>query len=58
MTAPVDTKLRLEPRDLALRRLSLWLLGSWALLIASASLYPFEGDPRRLLDAVVAPIGT
>jgi TRAP-type C4-dicarboxylate transport system permease large subunit len=36
VTAPVDTPLRLEPRDLALRRLSLWLLGSWVVLIASA----------------------
>lgn len=54
MTAPVDTPLRLDPRDLALRRLSLWLLGSWVVLIASASLYPFEGEPGRLLDALVA----
>jgi VanZ family protein len=44
----------LEPRDLAVRRLSLWLLGSWALLVASASLYPFDGELRRLLDAIMS----
>ena len=45
---------RLAPQDLAVRRLSLWLLVGWALLIASASLYPFDVQPRLLLDAVMS----
>lgn len=54
MTASSHTPPRLEPRDLALRRLSLWLLASWAVLIASASLYPFEADLQRFLDALAS----
>lgn len=41
------------PQDLAVRRLSLWLLGAWALLIASASLYPFDAQWRPLLDSLL-----
>ena len=54
MTGSTRNLSHLGPRDLALRRLSLWLLGSWALLVASASLYPFDGDLRRLLDAAMS----
>lgn len=54
MTLLDHTSLRLGQHDLAVRRLSLWLLFSWVVLIASASLYPFEGEVRRLLDALVA----
>jgi VanZ family protein len=45
--------MRLAPHDLAVRRLSLWLLGGWVALIASASLYPFDGQLRLLTDALI-----
>jgi VanZ family protein len=45
--------MRLAPHDLAVRRLSLWLLGGWVALIASASLYPFDGQLRLLADALI-----
>jgi len=48
------TRVRLAPQDLAVRRLSLWLLGGWTALIASASLYPFDGQLRLLTDALIA----
>ena len=54
MTLSGHTSLRLGPQDLAVRRLSLWLLGAWAALIVSSSLYPFAGDMLRLFDAVIA----
>lgn len=54
MTLSGHTSLRLGPQDLAVRRMSLWLLGAWAVLIVSSSLYPFEGDLRRLFDALIA----
>jgi VanZ family protein len=53
VTRSDHTSLRLGPQDLAVRRMSLWLLGAWVALIASSSLYPFEGDPRRLFNAVM-----
>lgn len=34
--------------------MSLWLLGGWAALIASASLYPFDAQLRPLLDALAS----
>lgn len=54
MTGYGNIRLPLAPRDLAVRRLSLWLLISWAILIASASLYPFEGDLQRLFASILA----
>lgn len=36
-----------------MRRLSLWLLGAWAMLIASASLYPFDARWQPLLDSLL-----
>lgn len=54
MTAFVPRKLRLGPHDLAVRRMSLWLLAGWTALIASASLYPFDGQLRPLLEAIAA----
>lgn len=52
MTSFGSNRTRLAPQDLAVRRLSLWLLGGWIALIASASLYPFDGHLRLLLDAL------
>lgn len=54
MTSYESTRVRLAPHDLAVRRLSLWLLAGWTALIASASLYPFDVQPRLLLDAVMS----
>lgn len=54
MTILESTRSRLAPHDLAVRRLSLWLLGGWAALIATASLYPFDVQPRLLFDAVIS----
>lgn len=47
-----SNKLRLGPHDLAVRQMSLWLLAGWTALIASASLYPFDGQWRPLLEAL------
>jgi VanZ family protein len=54
VTSYESTRVRLAPHDLAVRRLSLWLLAGWTALIASASLYPFDVQPRLLLDAVMS----
>lgn len=54
MTGYGSIRLPLAPRDLAVRRLSLWLLCCWATLIASASLYPFEGSLQRLLESLLS----
>ena len=50
---PISHDLRVGRQDLAVRRLSLWLLGAWALLIASASLYPFDAQWRPLLESLL-----
>lgn len=49
-----DNRMLLGAHDLAVRRLSLWLLGAWALLIASASLYPFDLQLRPMLESLLA----
>ncbi len=46
--------IRLAPHDLAVRRLSLWLLLGWTALIVSASLYPFDAQFRLLFDALTS----
>lgn len=38
--------------DPYLRRVRLWVLGGWCLLILGASLYPFDLDPQRLVSAL------
>lgn len=50
---PISHPLLVGRQDLAVRRLSLWLLGAWALLIASASLYPFDAQWRPLLESLL-----
>jgi len=50
---PISHPLLVGRQDLAVRRLSLWLLGAWALLIASASLYPFDAQWRLLLESLL-----
>jgi len=50
---PISHDLRVGRQDLAVRRLSLWLLGAWILLIASASLYPFDAQWRPLLESLL-----
>lgn len=50
---PIRHQLLVDRQDLAVRRLSLWLLGAWALLIASASLYPFDAEWRPLLESLL-----
>jgi len=53
VTMPISHPLLVGRQDLAVRRLSLWLLGAWALLIASASLYPFDAQWRPLLESLL-----
>lgn len=50
--ASIDRWLRIGPPDLAPRQLFLGLLGAWSLLIASASLYPFDVAWRPLLESL------
>lgn len=53
MKSSISSRVFGGPQDLAVRQLSLWLLGAWALLIASASLYPFDAQWRPLLDSML-----
>lgn len=52
MTAFDRPRRFLTPQDHAAQRLSRGLLGAWILLIVTASLYPFDTEWSRLIDAV------
>lgn len=46
--------LRRPATDPYLRRVRNWVFGGWCLLILGASLYPFDLDAQRLIDALAA----